>query len=65
MRAWIRANLYWGGSLEWGVWSIRVCNHVVQLKAPHNRPLFSERYGYKKTLLTVRGWRLLYDGRKC
>ena len=28
-----------------------------QAKGPNSHPLFSERYGYKKPFIRVRGWR--------
>lgn len=47
---------YWAthcGGLRWG-------RFTLEYKAPASPPLFSERYGYVKTLLSFKGYRLLY-----
>lgn len=49
-----------GASWHYGIWSIRIGRRMLMLKAPWNEPLFSERYGFNKTLLACRDWRLLW-----
>ncbi len=50
----------WDGSTEWGVWWVGFGRWRLMLKAPWNEPLFSERYGFKKKIPLLRGWRLLW-----
>lgn len=42
-----------------GLAGLRIGHRYFKLKAPWNRPLFSERYGYERTLWRLGGWRLL------
>lgn len=64
MSRWIRDHLYWGGSWKYGVWTVRIKQSSLQLKAPWNSPLFSERYGLKTWIIRFRGWRLIFDNRR-
>lgn len=52
--------LYWGGSIEYGVLTVRLARFSLQLKMPWNEPLFSERNGYYRFRVGFRGWRLIY-----
>lgn len=52
--------LYWGGSIEYGVLTVRLARFSLQLKMPWNEPLFSERNGYYRWRIAARGWRLIY-----
>lgn len=45
-------------SRELGVWWLGIGRFRLILKAPWNRPLFSERYGLTRTLRLVSGWRV-------
>lgn len=54
------ATLYYAGDNRYGSWFVRVCGYGLQLKAPWNRALFSERYGYKKPFISYKGWRLFF-----
>lgn len=47
-------------SREHGIWWVGVGRARIILKAPWNRPLFSERYGFVKRLPLGFGWRLLF-----
>ena len=47
----------YAGSRESGVWWLRMFGYGVQVKAPWNKPLFSERNGYRK-FFPKRGWRI-------
>lgn len=47
--------LHWGGVYwRWG-------GYWWKIKAPWDRPLFSERYGHTPTLARFLGWRLLKE----
>lgn len=50
--------LYATWDREYGAGWLRVFGYGLSLKAPHCRPLFSERYGYKIPWLRLAGWRL-------
>lgn len=54
---------YIGGSWKFGEWSFRYKKFILQLKAPWNTPLFSERYGYSKPVFKLGEWRLLHRNR--
>lgn len=43
---------------QYGIWWLRVGSVGLQLKAPWNKPLFSERHQVKKPIATYKGWRL-------
>lgn len=47
------------GSWRFGTWAFAIFHYGVQLKAPWNLVYFSERYGFKPTLIRVHNWRLL------
>lgn len=42
-----------------GLFGLRAGHYIYRLKAPWNRPLFSERYGLDPVLFRAFGWRLL------
>lgn len=48
---------FWHGG---GIWTARVFRALVQVKAPSYPMVFSERYGHKKPVLRVAGWRLFF-----
>lgn len=49
----------WSGSWKFGSWWVRWRGgHGLALKAPWNKPRFSEREGYRKPLVVKTGWRL-------
>jgi hypothetical protein len=50
--------LSWAGSAEWGTWWLGIWRWRLLVKAPWNEPVFSERYGYTKTLRIGGGWRV-------
>ncbi|WP_168161424.1 hypothetical protein [Oceanicola sp. S124] len=45
---------------KWGL-TIRLGRHLLKLRTPTDKPLFSERYGPVRTIASFRGFRLLYD----
>lgn len=47
----------WAGSWSWGTWWLGVGRWRLIVKAPWNRPLFSERNGYQKVHRLPFGWR--------
>ena len=49
-----------GASWDIGCWFVRYGSRVIMMKAPWDLPLFSEQYGFNKTLVSCRGWRLLW-----
>lgn len=52
---------FWGGSYKQGVWALRIFSASIQIKAPWNSPLFSERHGhYNWKIGSSIGWRLIY-----
>lgn len=46
--------------LSWkhGTFWVRIWRYGIRVKAPWNRPLFSERYGYTKPMIEIKGWRV-------
>lgn len=47
----------WAASSEFGTWWLGIWRWRLIVRAPFNEPLFSERYGYTKTL-RIGGWRI-------
>lgn len=45
-----------------GIWSIRLGEQLcgLQLRAPRYHATYSERNGYVKILINVRGWRVIF-----
>jgi len=60
----VRKHLYWGGCFSSGIWTVRIGQRSLQLKAPRYVPLFSERNGYYRWKIEYRGWRVIYDKRE-
>lgn len=50
--------------LKGGSWGFRIMGYGLLLKAPWNAQLFSERYGYRKTVNLGFGWRIWLLGAK-
>lgn len=47
-------GFYWRGRLAF----FRICGYGLSILPPEQRPLFSERHGYRKPLLKIGGWRV-------
>jgi hypothetical protein len=41
-----------------GIYNLHIFGWCVQLKTPSNKPIFSERNGLKKSILSIKGFRL-------
>jgi hypothetical protein len=53
-------NLFcFDGCRNSGIWWFRIFGIGLVLKSPRNKPLFSERYGYRKPIIRIAGWRVL------
>ena len=52
-------RVYW--SWKYGTFGLRIGQVWVCLKAHWNAPLFSERYGYRKPVVKIGGWRLIVE----
>jgi len=50
--------LTFDGDTSPGIWWFRIFGRGLSLHAPWNRPLFSERNGYRKMLRLGFGWRV-------
>lgn len=56
----IRKIICFDGSYSQGIWWIRVFGYGLSLKAPWDKPLFSERNGYTKVIVKFKGWRVFW-----
>lgn len=58
------AGTRYGFGKTWGEFAftgwVRLFGRGVQIKAPSAMEFFSERYGYKKPFVVIRGWRLFW-----
>lgn len=46
---------------KWGIYAIRIGGHRWVIRSPKCRPLFSERNGLWRNVLSICGWRLSKD----
>ncbi len=42
---------------KYGIWWFRILGYGLIMRAPWNKPLFSERYGYRK-VIKFKNWRI-------
>lgn len=46
---------------KWGIYALRIGAHRWVIRSPKCRPLFSERNGLWRNVVSFRGWRLSKD----